>query len=150
MAVTITVENSAPVAAPVGTSVNLTTAFQDIAEPDNYLIPVAGVSLGGTTEIAPGVIEFTSVLFLANKVSTARSATVRILRADGTISVLANAVTVQPNDTVQIPINGQVLLNNSGTTNGDGDKLQALAEANDAIDLSIAYVTGQAEETTGA
>ena len=150
MATTIDVDRAAPVAAPVGQSVNLTTSYQDVAEPNNFLVPERNNTTTGVDAIQPGFIEFTSPVILANKSGTERTVTLRITRADATVSVLMDEVPVQPNDTVLYPINGQVLLNNSGTTDGTGDKLEALASADDAIDLTVSYTLGQAESTNGS
>ena len=150
MAVTIDVENFPPDAAPQAISLNATTSWQTLIEPPNYNAPDAGSQLGGVNVIVDGVAEIISALMLTNKSGTARNVSVRITRANSDVAVILQQMDVEPNDVLLVPLNGQVLLNDSGTTNGTGDKLEITAEANSAIDATISWTQGRAEATDGA
>jgi hypothetical protein len=130
--------SQAPTAKPVGVSLELTTAYQTIIAVPDYLIPVAGSTDPTETRTAPGVAEVSSPLLLTNKDSVSRTVSVRITRAGGSSFILANALVVEPYDVVIFPLNGQFLQTD--------DVLQVLASANSAVDATISYTVGQAEE----
>lgn len=136
MPITITT-SQAPSAKPVGVTVAATTGWVSIIECPNYIVPVTGY-LGGT-RTAPGVVEISSPLIASNIQSTAATISARIVRAvTATTLVVANAMVVEPNDMLIIPLNGQFL--------NTGDRLEILAGSAGAINASISYTVGQAEE----
>lgn len=149
MATTITVDNFPPSAAPQGASLDVTTSWQTLIEPANFSVPVSGQATVAT-EIQPGAAEIISPLMIANTTATGRTVSVRITRSNGDVAFILSEVEVAAKDLLLVPLNGQVLLNGSGTTNGTGDKLEILAEANDAIDATISWTQGRAEATDGS
>ena len=131
------ITDQAPSAKPINVVKRLTNVFQDLITVDDYDIPVVG--LGGQRRIAPGVAEVTSPLIISNISSEAATVTLRIVR-DTVNFVIANGIIVEPNDIVYIPLNGQFLLSQTN------DKLQAIASANDRINVTVSFTQGQAEE----
>jgi hypothetical protein len=136
MPITITTDQ-APSAKPVGVTVAATTAWVSIIECPNYIIPVTGFLSG--TRTAPGVVEISSPLIASNVQATSATISARIVRAaTATTLVVANDMVVEPNDMLIIPLNGQFL--------NTGDRLEIKAGAAGAINTTISYTVGQAEE----
>jgi hypothetical protein len=96
--------------------------------------------------IVPGVAEIGSPLIVTNKTGVSQTVDVRIVRTNGDTSIIILGAVVEPNDSLYLALNGQFLLNTTGTLNGTGDKLEVRAGANSALDVTISYVVGQAEQ----
>jgi hypothetical protein len=103
----------------------------------DYEIP--DESFGGLTITVPGVAEIISPLLVCNKSASTAKISVRIFRAeDSTLFTIANALPIPSNDILPIPLNGQFIYN--------GDILEVLADTNSALDVTISYTLGQAEQ----
>lgn len=148
MATTIT-KDFPPDAQLKRVSQTLTTSWATLVEPSNY-DALENPQFGSERAIVTGAAEITSALLLSNRAGAARTASVRITRANGDVSVLLNNYEIQPNDAVPIPLNGQALINDSGVEDGTGDKLEVVASAADSIDATLTYTVGKIEEGTNA
>jgi len=137
------VTSQAPVAKQIGVTLALTTTEAIMAEAPGYTVPLLGFNAG--TRTARGVIEFSSPLLVTNITTVSATFTVRIIRItpSGTF-VIANAITVEPNDTLIFPLNGNFLLRE--TTEAAGDYLDIKASANASLVATVSYTEGQAEE----
>jgi len=137
------VTSQAPVAKQIGVTLALTTTEAIMAEAPGYTVPLLGFNAG--TRTARGVVEFSSPLLVSNITTVSRTFTARIIRITpaGTF-VIANAVTVEPNDTLIYPLNGHFLLRE--TTEIAGDYLDIKASANASLVATLSYTEGQAEE----
>lgn len=138
--------SQSPDAKPVAKSLELTTDFSTLIQVPNFSIPE--LIFGGTTVIAPGVAEVVSPLILSNKTANTVYVDIQIYRfndysTDPETSVtdtfaLARNLPIPAYDTLPFPMNGQFFYN--------GDLLEAKADNNNAIDATISYTLGQAEE----
>lgn len=135
--------SQAPVAKQIGVTLALTTTEAIIAEAPAYNVPLLGFNAG--TRTARGVLEFSSPLLVTNITTVPATFTARIVRITpaGTF-VVANGVTVEPNDTMIYPLNGQFLLRE--VTEIAGDYLDIKASANASLVATISFTEGQAEE----
>lgn len=131
------ITSAAPDAKPVAISTTATTSWVTIVTVPQYQIPSSGYFGSGDATV-PGVAEIITPLMCANTGSVTASISVRIVRDGGATSVLANALPVPPNDALALPLNGQFLLTD--------DVLQIKASANSAIDVTMSYTVGQAEQ----
>ena len=126
----------APSAKPIGVSEILTTSFVSIVDAPDYDIP--DVRFGGGREIVPGVIEIASPLMLVNTTQNGEiTASVKIVRDDGTESIVISEFKVPTNDILSVPVQGQFLVS--------GDQLQVKASETDAINATMSVTEGQAE-----
>lgn len=143
MPLPLIVTSQAPVAKQKGVTLALTTTEAIMAEAPGYTVPLLGFNSG--TRTARGVIEFSSPLLVTNVTTVPATFTARIIRITpaGTF-VIANALTVEPNDTVIFPINGQFLLRE--TNQIAGDYLDIKASANASLVATVSFTEGQAEE----
>lgn len=142
-----TVQTSqSPDAKPVATSKRLTTNWQPIIEVPNFEIPE--LVFGGSTVTAPGVAEIISPLLVSNFSSNTAYVDVRVYRyndystqpptnVSDTFNILSN-IPVPGYDTMPIPLNGQFFYN--------GDILEIKSNTNNALDATISFTLGQAEE----
>jgi hypothetical protein len=137
------VTSQAPVAKQIGVTLALTTTEAIMAEAPAYTVPLLGFNAG--TRTARGVVEFSSPLLVTNITTVSATFTVRIIRItpSGTF-VIANAITVEPNDTLIFPLNGNFLLRE--TNQAGGDYLDIKASANTSLVATVSYTEGQAEE----
>jgi hypothetical protein len=137
------VTSQAPVAKPKAANLLLTTSAVAMVEAPAYTVPLLGFNAG--TRTARGVVEFSSPLLVTNISASAATFTARIIRVSpaGTF-ILANQYTVEPNDVVVFPLNGQFLLRE--VTSSSGDVLDLQASANNALVATVSYTEGQAEE----
>jgi hypothetical protein len=137
------VTSQAPVAKQIGVTLALTTTEVIMAEAPGYTVPLLGFNAG--TRTARGVVEFSSPLLVSNVTTVSATFTARIIRITpaGTF-VVANAITVEPADTVIFPMNGQFLLRE--TTEIAGDYLDIKASANASLVATLSFTEGQAEE----
>lgn len=137
MAQTITT-SQAPNAKPTNSFILLTSDWQKLIEVDNYQIPIPG--FGGATRTAPGVVEITSPLTLANVTSATQLVSIRLIKNNENF-LIANQIPVEPNDIVYVPLNGQFLLSESQ------DSLEIKVETNNnSVTAIISYTQGQSEE----
>lgn len=135
--------SQAPVAKQIGVTLALTTTEAIMAEAPGYTVPLLGFNAGNRT--ARGVVELSSPLLVSNIHSTPATFTARIVRITpaGTY-IIANEITVEPNDTMVFPLNGQFLLRE--TTQIAGDYLDIKASANNRLVATLSFTEGQAEE----
>lgn len=135
--------SQAPAAKPLAKNLTLTTSYQTLVEADNYSVPQTGFNTAYVN--ARGVVEFASPLLVTNNDSASRTFTARITRITPSGSfVIVNAMTVEPNDVVIFPLNGQFLL--AEKNDGSGDKLEILASVNSQLVATLSYTQSQAEE----
>lgn len=127
----------APDAKPVGVSRTLDINWQTLIEVPAYEVPEQ--SFGGTTIITPGVAEIISPLLSCNKSSAPATISLRIYRFESnTHFIIANELPIDTNDIIAIPLNGQFIYT--------GDTLEAKTNIDDAIDVTLSYTVGQAEQ----
>lgn len=143
--------SQSPDAKPVVKSVELTTNYSAgvMIEVPNFEIPE--LVFGGSTVTAPGVAEVISPLLLSNKTANTVYVDIQVYRflnysgitggapsSDGGVYSLATQLPIGGYDTLPFPLNGQFFYN--------GDVLQVKASENNAIDATISFTLGQAEE----
>lgn len=134
---TTLITSQAPDAKPVGLSAILTTSWASLIEVPNYEIPEE--TFGGGTKIVPGVAEIISPLLICNTSVSTVTISVRIYRVSTALTyALVNALPIPANDIVAIPLNGQFI--------ATGDILEATASSNSALNVTISYTVGQAEQ----
>lgn len=134
---TTIITSQAPDAKPVGKSMELTTTWTPLITVPNYEIP--DESFGGLTIVVPGVAEIISPLLVCNKSASTAKISVRIFRAeDSTLFTIANALPIPSNDILPVPLNGQFVYT--------GDILEVKSDTNSALDVTISYTLGQAEQ----
>ena len=143
----ITVRTSqSPDAKPVAVNKTLTTNFIEIISVPEFEVPE--LVFGGSFIVAPGVAEVISPLMISNKTANTVYVDLQIYRlydysTDPFTSVastfsLATNIPIPGYDTMPFPLNGQFFYN--------GDLLEAKADTNDAIDITLSFTLGQAEE----
>ena len=134
---TTLITSQAPDAKPVGLSAILTTSWDSLIEVPDYQIPVE--TFGGGIKVVPGVGEIISPLLICNTTGSTVTISLRIYR-DTTSSyfMLANNMPIPANDIIAIPLNGQFIATN--------DILEAKASSNNALNVTISYTVGQAEQ----
>lgn len=133
----IIVTSQAPDAKPVGVSRALTTDWQIIVSAPRYEVPQQ--TFGGGTDIVPGVAEIITPLLISNFSVDTALVSIRVFREDAnSYFTIANEFPVPSNDMLPIPLNGQFIYS--------GDTLEVQASTNNAIDITISYTVGQAEE----
>ena len=134
----VTINTSyAPEAKPVGINLSLTTVAQAIITVPDYQVP--SELFGTNLVIVEGVAEIQSALVLSNKSATARKVTTTIYRASSNTSFsVGSEILVPEYDVIALPLQGQFLLT--------GDELRASCTANNAIDATISYTVGRAEQ----
>lgn len=134
---TTVITSQAPDAKPVGRSIELTTNWTSLITVPNYQIP--DETFGGLTIIVPGVAEIISPLLVCNKSASTAKISIQIFRAEtSSIFTIANAMPIGSNDILPIPLNGQFIYT--------GDILEVKADVNSALDVTISYTLGQAEQ----
>ena len=139
---TIIVTTQAPDALPIGKTIELSTEWQVLIDVPKFEVPE--LVFGGSTTIEPGIGEVISPLIVANKTSNTVAIDVRTHRfvepvpGQGNEFYLIRNLRIPAYDTIPIPLNGQFF--------ATGDTLEAKASANLAIDSTISYTLGQAEE----
>lgn len=137
MANTTIVTSQSPDAKPIAKNLELTTNWQTIIEVPQYEIPE--LVFGGTTTIASGVGEVISPLIVCNKTANTATLDLQIYRYDTSLTFyLTRNLPVPPYDTIPIPLNGQFFKT--------GDLLEARSDTNLALDITLSFTLGQAEE----
>jgi len=134
---TTIITSQAPDAKPVGKSMELTVNWTPLITVPDYEIP--DESFGGLTIVVPGVAEIISPLLVCNKSASTARISVRIFRAeDSSLFTIANALPIPSNDILPVPLNGQFVYT--------GDYLEVKADVGSALDVTISYTLGQAEQ----
>lgn len=146
MTITTVSTSQSPDAKPVAKSIELTTSFETIIDVPNFSIPE--LVFGGTTVTAPGVAEVISPLILSNKTANTVYVDIQAYRfydystepetTSNTSFSLGTNIPIPGYDTLPFPMNGQFFYN--------GDKLEIKASENSAVDATISFTLGQAEE----
>jgi len=137
MSYTIIETSQAPDAKPIGLTVALTDTFQTIIDVPSFEVPE--LVFGGDTVIVPGVAEIISPMLVSNITTQSSFLTLRIYRfSSNTSFTIANNIPVPKNDIVSIPLNGQFI--------ATGDLLEAKADNNASLTVTISYTIGQAEQ----
>ena len=137
--ITIVETSQAPDALPIGANYELTTNWTTILQVPKFKVPE--LVFGGSTTIEPGIGEVISPLIISNKTANTVPIDVRInrfpQRPQDEFYVIRN-LRLPAYDTIPIPLNGQFF--------ASGDLLEAKASNNLAVDATISYTIGQAEE----
>jgi hypothetical protein len=134
---TIITTSQAPDAKPVGLSVTLTTDWETIIDVPSYEVPE--LVFGGTNIIVPGVAEIISPMFVSNIGTVTANVSIRIYRGESNTSfIIANEIPIPAYDAIPIPLNGQFIYT--------GDTVDVKSSANSAINVTISYTVGQAEQ----
>ena len=137
MTIEIIQTSQAPDAKPIGLSITIDSDWTTIIEVPSYLVPEE--AFGGTEIVVPGVAEVISPMILCNKIETTVTFDLRIFRAESnTHFTLARNLPILPDDVFFIPLNGQFIYT--------GDILEAKCNTAEAIDATISYTIGQAEQ----
>lgn len=133
---TTIVTKNPPDSKPVGVSASLTTANTLLIEVPDY--EVTENVFGITSQIVPAVAEIIAPVLVVNKTSTTANVTIQIDRTGNTTFYVAFNMPVPANDLILVPLNGHVLQT--------ADELIARASANNALDITVSYTVGQAEQ----
>ena len=137
MTIEIITTSQAPDAKPVGMSRTLTSDWQTVIEVPSFEVPRE--SFGGGTDVVPGVAEIISPMLICNTTGLTETISIRIFRdSSNTNFLIANELPVPSNDILPIPLNGQFVYT--------GDLLEVKASSNNAVDITLSYTVGQAEE----
>jgi len=137
MTIEIITTSQAPDAKPVGMSITLTEDWETVIEVPSFEVPRE--SFGGGTDVVPGVAEIISPMLVCNKTSSTETISIRVFRnSANTDFLIVNELPVTSNDILPIPLNGQFIYT--------GDLLEVKASSNSAIDITLSYTIGQAEE----
>jgi len=137
MAITRIATTQAPDAKPVAKSFTLTTNWQTMIEVPEYEVPE--LVFGGTDVVEPGVGEVISPLMLCNFTANTVAVDVRTYRyADTDTFWIVRNMQIPAYDTIPLPLNGQFFKS--------GDLLELKADTNLAVDATLSFTLGQAEE----
>lgn len=109
----------------------------EIMDAPQYEIPDGGFASSGTV-IAPGVIEISSPLLITNLTDAGARVSAQIVRDNGDVSTIAIDYPVPVADALMLPLQGQFLL--------AGDIVRVKADTADALDATISWTEGQAEQ----
>lgn len=137
MTINIISTSQAPDAKPIGLCVTLSSSWQTIIEVPSFEVPE--LIFGGDTVVVPGVAEIISPMIISNVDVQTVGVSVRIYRASSNTSfVIANELPVPAFDVLPLPLNGQFIYT--------GDTVDVKASADNAINITISYTIGQAEQ----
>lgn len=135
-----------PDAKPVVKNLAVETNFQPIIEVPDFEIPE--LVFGGSTVTAPGVAEVISPLMITNKTANTVYVDIQVYRyfdysvepavSSNSVFSIATQIPVPAYDAIPFPLNGQFFYN--------GDILEVRADQNNAVDVTISFTLGQAEE----
>ena len=112
-------------------------SWLEIVDAPQYELPKSNFTSEGT-KIAPGVAEISSPLLVSNKSSGEARVTAQIVRQNGDVSEFATDYPVPVADALPLPLQGQFLL--------AGDIVQVMSDTADALDATISWTEGQAEQ----
>ena len=137
MTIQIITTSQAPDAKPIAVSKQLTSSWQEIISIPSYEVPQQ--TFGGGTDIVPGVGEIISPLLISNFSANTATISVRVYRenVDSYFYILKD-LPIPINDMVAVPLNGQFIYT--------GDLLEVQSDTDAAIDITISYTVGQAEQ----
>ncbi len=137
MTIQIIQTSQAPDAKPIGLSKKLSTGWEAVIEVPSFEVPQE--SFGGGTNIVPGVAEIISPMLVCNLTANTETISIKIFRDSlNDDFFVVNELPIPSNDILPIPLNGQFIYT--------GDLLMVTASSNDAIDITVSYTIGQAEE----
>jgi hypothetical protein len=136
--------SQAPDAKPIAFSGTLSDDWISIITVPSYEVPQQ--SFGGGVDVVPGVGEIISPLLVSNFSAATALISIRVYRENqadvgnntGTYFFVMKDVPIPTNDMIPIPLNGQFIFR--------GDTLDVKASVNSAIDVTISYTLGQAEQ----
>ena len=135
--ITVIVTTQAPDALPIGKNIVLSTNWQELITVPEFRVPE--LVFGGSETIEPGIGEVISPLIVANKTANTVYLDVQTYRFEQNDNFyLIRNMPVPAYDTIPIPLNGQFF--------ASGDTLEAKASENLALDATLSYTLGQAEE----
>lgn len=128
----IPVLENAPGAYPVRYSGTLADSWTDIITVPDWDIPSQPNEPLGTSPATPGIAEPSTPLWLCNTHSAAVTVDVWIItQGGGTGTYVAKGLTIPPDETLPIPLNGMIFYTD--------DKLQAQASVDAVIDANMAW-----------
>jgi hypothetical protein len=137
MTIQIIQTSQAPDAKPIGLSKKLSTEWETVVEVPSFEVPQQ--SFGGGTNIVPGVAEIISPMLICNLTASTETVSIKIFRNSANSEFfIVNELPIPSNDILPIPLNGQFIYT--------GDLLMVTASSNNAIDITMSYTIGQAEE----
>lgn len=137
MTYSIVTTSQAPDAKPIGLSVTLTTNWDTIIDVPSFEVPE--LVFGGDTVVVPGVAEIISPMIITNIDVQTVDVSVRIYRASSNTSfIIANELPIPAYDVLPLPLNGQFIYT--------GDTVDVKASMNGAVNVTISYTIGQAEQ----
>jgi hypothetical protein len=123
---------------------NVGTSFATIADAPDFSVPDEAEDFpsrdpgDSTRAIRPGEIFFLTPLAARNKnTTTPRWVEVQIITEAGVTIACPGRVTIPPNDTVYIQLQGRSLLKRV-PAGSNGDRLQVRAEATNSVDVWVA------------
>lgn len=132
---------------------NVVTTYTTIAEAPDFSVPDPSDNfpirdpLDATRAIRPGEVFFVTPLAAKNKTSNTAWIEIRLVNEANT-SVEFGRVSVPPNDTVFIPIQGRSLFKRDANT-ASGDKLEVRAQSNSVFDVWAAAEEKLSSEHVG-
>ena len=118
---------------------NVITSYTSIAEAPDFSVPDPSDNypirdpLDNTRAIRPGEVFFVTPLAAKNKTSNTAWIEVRLVNEANT-AVEFGRVSVPPNDTVFVPIQGRSLFKRDANT-ASGDRLEVRAQSNSVFDV---------------
>lgn len=138
MTIITLITSQAPDAKPIGVSKSVSSAtWAVLIETPNYQIPEE--TFGGGTIVVPGVSEIISPLLISNISPQSVTVDIRMFReAANTYFLVAANLRVPAFDILPLPLNGQFI--------ASGDRLEIKSSVNDAVNVTISYTVGQAEQ----
>ena len=138
MTIITLITSQAPDAKPIGVSKSVQSAtWAVLIETPNYEIPEE--TFGGGTIIVPGVSEIISPLLISNISPQSVTVDIRMFReAANTYFLVATNLRVPAFDILPLPLNGQFI--------ASGDRLEIKSSLDDAVNVTISYTVGQAEQ----
>jgi hypothetical protein len=135
--ITVVVTSQAPDALPIGKNLELTTNWQEVITVPKFEVPE--LVFGGSSVVEPGVGEVISPFIVTNKTANTAYLDIQFYRfAENSNFYVIRNMAIPAYDTIPIPLNGQFL--------ASGDTLEAKADVNLALDVTISYTLGQSEE----
>lgn len=130
----------------------LGTTYETLVEPPYFSrtgVAVEEVAVldpaDANRELLGGEVFFQTPLLVTNVGSVDTLVFVQIVRENGTTVVLASGQRIEGNDTLQIPIQGQMLFKrNLANPGAAGDRLQARASAGAVLHIALSYAEKEA------
>ena len=138
MTIKTLITSQAPDAKPIGISKSISsTAWTLLIETPNYEIPEE--TFGGGTITVPGVSEIISPLLITNYSAQSVTVDIRMFRETAnTYFLVAANLRIPAFDILPLPLNGQFI--------ASGDSLEIKSSIDDAVNVTISFTVGQAEQ----